>query len=187
MEDTKNEVKKTTKKKTTTSKSTTKKTSTSKPKTNTNNSTTKKSTRKRSNTKKKTTTNPVVKTIEENKIDIKNYDPKEVELTAIDTPEERDDIADAIKEENKQELLEITQEVKIVEAKVEEKKTKNKDKIVDYGIVVVIIGLFILVLTTYLTSAIELSYQYVNMLVIISIAIEALGVAIMLVGTINKD
>ena len=186
MEDTKNEVKKTTKKKTTTSKSTTKKTSTSKPKTTSTKSTAKKPARKRTNTKKKEV-KAEVKTIEENKVDIKNYDPKEIEITAIDTPEERDDIAEAIKEENKQELLEITQEVKIVEAKKEEKKIKNKDKIVDYGIVVVIIGLFILVLTTYLTSAIDLSYQDVNMLVIISIAIEALGVAIMLVGTINKD
>lgn len=170
MEDTKNEVKKTTKKKASTSKTTTKKT------------TTKKSTRKRTNTKK-----PVVKTIEENKVDIKNYDPKEVEIAAIDTPEERDDIAEAIKEDNKKEILEITQEIKLVQAKEEKKELKNKDKIVDIGIVVVIIGLFILVLTTYLTSAIELSYQDVNMLVIISIAIEALGVAIMLVGTINKD
>ena len=176
MEDTKNEVKKTTKKKTTsTSKNTTKK------------STTKKSTRKRTNTKKSTTKKPVVKTIEQNKVDIKNYDPKEVEMTAIDTPEERDDIAEAIKEDNKKEILEITQEIKLVQAKEEKKELKNKDKIVDIGIVVVIIGLFILVLTTYLTSAIELSYQDVNMLVIISIAIEALGVAIMLVGTINKD
>ncbi len=170
MEDTKNEVKKTTKKKASTSKTTTKKT------------TTKKSTRKRTNTKK-----PVVKTIEENKVDIKNYDPKKVEIAAIDTPKERDDIAEAIKEDNKKEILEITQEIKLVQAKEEKKELKNKDKIVDIGIVVVIIGLFILVLTTYLTSAIELSYQDVNMLVIISIAIEALGVAIMLVGTINKD
>ena len=175
MEDTKNEVKKTTKKKASTSKTAAKK------------STTKKSTRKRTNTKKTTTKKPVVKTIEENKVDIKNFDPKEVEITAIDTREERDDIAEAIKEDNKAEMEEITKKIQIVKAEVEKKGLKNKDKIVDIGIVVVIIGLFILVLTTYLTSAIELSYQDVNMLVIISIAIEALGVAIMLVGTINKD
>jgi len=175
MEDTKNEVKKTTKKKASTSKTTTNKT------------TAKKSTRKRTNTKKTTTKKPVVKTIEENKVDIKNYNPKEVEIVAIDTPEERDDIAEAIKKDNKAEIDEITKEIQIVKAEVEKKELKNKDKIVDIGIVIVIIGLFILVLTTYLTSAIELSYQDVNMLVIISIAIEALGVAIMLVGTINKD
>lgn len=165
MEDTKKEVKKTTKKTTT-------------------------GTKKKTTATKKTTTKkqakPVVKTIEENKVDIKNFDPKEVKATAIDTVEERDDIAEAIKNENKQEIIEIKKEVKELAKKEETTKVKDNEKIIDFGIVVVIIGLFILVLTTYLTSAIDLSYQEVNILVIISIAIEALGVAIVLVGSLNR-
>lgn len=170
MEDTKKEVKKTTKKTTTGTK--------------------KKTTTKKTTTAKKTTTKkqakPVAKTIEENKVDIKNFDPKEVKATAIDTVEERDDIAEAIKNENKQEIIEIKKEVKELAKKEETTKVKDNEKIIDFGIVVVIIGLFILVLTTYLTSAIDLSYQEVNILVIISIAIEALGVAIVLVGSLNR-
>ena len=169
MEDTKKEVKKTTKKTTgTKKKTTTKKTTTA----------------KKTTTKKQT--KPVAKTIEENKVDIKNFDPKEVKATAIDTVEERDDIAEAIKNENKQEIIEIKKEVKELAKKEETTKVKDNEKIIDFGIVVVIIGLFILVLTTYLTSAIDLSYQEVNILVIISIAIEALGVAIVLVGSLNR-
>lgn len=167
MEDTKKEVKKSTKKNNTTG--------------------TKK---KNTNSTKKTTTKkqvkPVVKTIEENKVDIKNFDPKEVKETAIDTKEERTDIAEAIKKENKQEITEIKKEVKELVKKETTTKIRDNEKIIDFGIVVVIIGLFILVLTTYLTSAIDLSYQEVNILVIISIAIEALGVAIVLVGSLNR-
>ena len=175
MEDTKKEVKKTTKNTTgTKKKTTTKKTTTAKKTTAAKNTTTKKQEK------------PVVKTIEENKVDIKNFDPKEVKATAIDTAEERDDIAEAIKNENKQEIIEIKKEVKELAKKEETTKVKDNEKIIDFGIVVVIIGLFILVLTTYLTSAIDLSYQEVNILVIISIAIEALGVAIVLVGSLNR-
>lgn len=176
MEDTKKEVKKTTKKTTTGTKkkTTTKKTTTAKKTTAAKKTTTKKQEK------------PVVKTIEENKVDIKNFDPKEVKATAIDTVEERDDIAEAIKNENKQEIIEIKKEVKELAKKEETTKVKDNEKIIDFGIVVVIIGLFILVLTTYLTSAIDLSYQEVNILVIISIAIEALGVAIVLVGSLNR-
>ena len=175
MEDTKKEVKKTTKKTTgTKNKTTNKKTTTAKKTTAAKKTTTKKQEK------------PVVKTIEENKVDIKNFDPKEVKATAIDTVEERDDIAEAIKNENKQEIIEIKKEVKELAKKEETTKVKDNEKIIDFGIVVVIIGLFILVLTTYLTSAIDLSYQEVNILVIISIAIEALGVAIVLVGSLNR-
>ncbi len=176
MEDTKKEVKKTTKKTTTGTK---KKTTTKK------NTTAKKTTAAKKTTTKKQE-KPVVKTIEENKVDIKNFDPKEVKATAIDTAEERDDIAEAIKNKNKQEIIEIKKEVKELAKKEETTKVKDNEKIIDFGIVVVIIGLFILVLTTYLTSAIDLSYQEVNILVIISIAIEALGVAIVLVGSLNR-
>ena len=44
----------------------------------------------------------------------------------------------------------------------------KKDKLVDLGILVIIIGLFILVLTTYLTSAMDLSYTVTNNLVILA-------------------
>lgn len=184
------ETKKNTKKKATT---TTKKNTTTKKKTTSKNANTKK---KNTSTKPKKKVTPVKEVkkqeevkveevvekepvVEEVKIDPETFDPKETKEEDIDTVEERNEIAEIIKDDNKEEIASIKQEIK-------EENTTKKDKVIDAGIVVVVLGLFILVLTTYLTSVIELSYQETNILVIVALAVEALGVAIMLVGTFKK-
>ena len=161
-----------------------KKKTTTKKKTSGNKTTTK---RKRS-TKKATPkvveevkVENTVETTPVEEVKVEEFDPKTVEIEQIDTEEERNEIAETIKEENKNEIAEIKEEIK------ESNELTSKDKITDAGIVVVVIGLFILVLTTYLTSVIELSYQETNILVIVALTVEAIGVAVMLVGTFSKN
>ena len=54
------------------------------------------------------------------------------------------------------------------------------------GIVIVIIGLFILVLTTYLTGSLDLSYTITNYLVIGALVVELVGIIIIIVNSIRK-
>lgn len=76
------------------------------------------------------------------------------------------------------------EEVKIVEKHVELEKQKD-DKIskrVDLGILTVIIGLFLLVLTTYLSSEMDLTIETTRILIIVSLVIEAIGMLVMIVN-----
>ena len=111
---------------------------------------------------------------------------KEVAPEAVDTKEERDQIAEAVKEEKEvtEELNEIKEEIK------KEKKiasvNEKKEKLTDLGILIVIIGLLILVLTTYLTGSLDLSYTITNYLVIGALVVELVGIIIIIVNSIRK-
>ena len=67
-----------------------------------------------------------------------------------------------------------------------EAKLKKKDKMVDFGILVVICGLFILILTTYLSFSIDLSYKVTNTGVVIALVVELVGIALVIANSFSK-
>ena len=85
-------------------------------------------------------------------------------------------------------------EEKIEKAKEEEIKptisksniSKEKDKSIDLGILIVVMGLFLLVITTYFSKALTLSSLVTNILVILSLVIEAFGIIVIIVNSIRK-
>ena len=63
---------------------------------------------------------------------------------------------------------------------------KEKDRSIDLGILIVVIGLFVLVITTYFSKALTLSDIVTNILVITSLLIEAFGIVVIIVNSIRK-
>ncbi len=72
-------------------------------------------------------------------------------------------------------------EVKELE-RVDDNLDKKINKRIDIGILTVIIGLFVLVLTTYLSGEIDLSIEVTRILIVASLVIEAIGMLIMVVN-----
>ena len=118
-------------------------------------------------------------------INEKEFDPKKVSPAAVDTKAERDRIVQAYveKEEVSDNLKKINREIR-KEARAA--AADKRDKLIDLGILVVIVGLFILVLTTYLTGSLDLSYTITNYLVIAALAVEAIGIIVIIYNSIRK-
>ena len=118
-------------------------------------------------------------------INEKEFDPKEVSPEAVDTKEERDQIAQAYKDDE-----EVTQELKEIKAEIKQARksssTDKKEKLIDLGILIVIVGLLVLVVTTYLTGSLDLSYQITNYLVIGALSIEVIGILVIIFNSIKK-
>ena len=118
-------------------------------------------------------------------INEKEFDPKKVAPEAVDTKAERDRIVQAYveKEEVADNLKKINREMR-KEQRIA--AADKRDKLIDLGILVVIIGLFILVLTTYLTGSLDLSYTITNYLVITALVVEAIGIIVIIYNSIRK-
>ena len=65
-------------------------------------------------------------------------------------------------------------------------KHERKDKLVDVGILVVICGLFVLILTTYLSFSIDLDYKLTNTGVVVALIIEFIGIILVIANSFNK-
>lgn len=148
-----------TKSKTTGTKSAAKKTTTT--------ATSKSSVTKNTNTPKKTTTAK------------KKAEPKKV------TQEKKEEVINPPIQNIIEEKQPVIKEEKIENIELNEKNA-SKDKLVDLGILIVIVGLFILVLTTYLTSSLDLSYRMTNNLVIVSLIVEAIGICVIIANSIRR-
>lgn len=89
-------------------------------------------------------------------------------------------------------VTETVEEPKVEEAKItkDEKvnveRDKKYDRRVDVGILLLIIGLFGLLITLYLTSTMELSHNVTNGLVIGSMALEVVGIIVILYNSFCK-
>lgn len=187
----------------------TKKTSTQKKTTNVKNSTktttTKKSAApaKKATAKKAATTQTTKKTTAQKKTPVKKTEKK---VEKIVTPVE--DIKEEVKYESinkdtvvKEEKVdidptEVVENVNVVLVK-EEKKTKElskdakddnekRDKLIDVGILIAIIGLFILVLTAYLATSTDLSYTTTNNLVMIAVGVQAIALVIIICNIFRR-
>ncbi len=64
---------------------------------------------------------------------------------------------------------------------------KRKEKRVDLGILVVIAGLFILILTTYLSFSIDLNYKVTNTGVVIALVVELTGIIIVIANSFRRN
>lgn len=79
------------------------------------------------------------------------------------------------------------EEAKITkDEKVNVERDKKYDRRVDVGILLLIIGLFGLLITLYLTSTMELSHNVTNGLVIGSMALEVVGIIVILYNSFCK-
>ncbi len=67
-----------------------------------------------------------------------------------------------------------------------EERMKKKDKMVDLGILVIICGLFILIITTYLSFSIDLSYKVTNTGVVIALVVELVGIALVIANSFSR-
>lgn len=129
-------------------------------------------------------TQPLLK-VEEDKIEV-------VEENIIDNDVENESVNEiALEEIIEVKELErpIKKEEKIqetVENKKIEKIIQKDNKLMDAGILVVLIGMFILVLITYITSAFNLNYLITNILVGISLLIEAVGIIVIIISLGKK-
>jgi len=66
-------------------------------------------------------------------------------------------------------------------------ENKKKEKRVDLGILVVIAGLFILILTTYLSFSIDLNYKVTNTGVVIALVVELTGIIIVIANSFRRN
>ena len=82
-------------------------------------------------------------------------------------------------------MVEVKEEKKIetVEVKLENKK---RDQWVDLGILIIILGLFVLVLTTYLTTSTDISYTLTNNFVLGAVGIQAVGLILIICNIFRK-
>lgn len=190
-----------TKKKTTTAKKTTankKTTNTNKKTTSTKKSTTTKATsnkstatkkpvaKKNTNTKKNTQLKEydIKKTVA--KKPVKKQAPKAPVVPEVVVPvEEAKPIVHPMSEPNYEEVK-VEQPV-VVEPVVTVNKPAKKDKLIDTGILVVIIGLFILLVTTYLATTLSLTNTVTKILVGVSLVTELTGIILIIIGSVKKD
>ncbi len=102
-------------------------------------------------------------------------------------------------EENKEEIEEIKQEMQVVSQPefieenikeeledVKEYKTLKKDRFVDAGILIVVIGLFVLVVTAFLNNSMNLKDNIVMDLVIVSLSVEVIGIILIFISAFKK-
>ncbi len=156
-------------------------------KTNNKNNGNKKAPVAKKNTKKATEHKP----LDQEKAMPKELDQEksEVQKEKIETPKKGEVAEPPLVEVNFKELADMREEEETLAAhKLSdgERLLKRKDKLVDIGILVVIVGLFVLVLTTYLTGSLDLSYELTNTLVILSLVIEAIGICIIVANSFNR-
>ena len=149
-------------------------------------------------TKKKTTTKNtgVKKTTKKpaKEVEVKNEEVKEfveaekVETTVVEEETKTEDTITNLNEKNVKVNQNVKDEIVPVDTTIEEKEVKEtkKDNLVDIGILVVIIGLFILIITTYLSFSVDLSYMLTNTGVIIALIVELTGISIVVTNSINK-
>lgn len=163
----------TTKKTTGAKKTTTKKTNTTKK------TTTKKTTQLKEYDIKKTTTKKPVKKTNKPKVVEKVEEVKPIEeVTPVVHP-----MSEPVYEEVK---VEETKTAEIIEVKPVNKVSK-KDKLIDTGILVVIIGLFVLLVTAYLATTLSLTNTVTKILVGVSLVTELTGIILIIIGSIKKD
>ena len=96
-----------------------------------------------------------------------------------------------VEEVKVQKEIKVEEEPKVIETPKEKSKevvkSSKADKLVDLGIIIIIIGLFVLVLTAYLTNKINMSFELTNTLAILSVLVEIVGIIIVIVNSIKKD
>ena len=67
-----------------------------------------------------------------------------------------------------------------------EAENKKRDQWVDLGILIIILGLFVLVLTTYLTTSTDISYTLTNNFVLGAVGIQAVGLILIICNIFRK-
>ena len=148
-------------------------------------------------TKKKTTTKKAGTKKTHKKpakaVEVKNEEVKEfVEAEKVETPvveeTKTEDTITNLNEKNVKVNQTVKDEIVPVDTTIEEKEVKEtkKDNMVDIGILVVIVGLFILIITTYLSFSVDLSYMLTNAGVIIALIVELTGISIVVANSISK-
>lgn len=188
-----------TKKKTTTAKKTTsinkKTTNTNKKTTSTKKAGTAKSTSAKKNTTAKKNTNTKTTT------QLKEYDikttvtKKPVKKETTKAPKVPEVVApvEEVKpiihpmSEPEYEEVKVEQPVVIAEPVITTNKPAKKDKLIDTGILVVIIGLFVLLVTTYLATTLSLTNTVTKILVGVSLVTELTGIILIIIGSVKKD
>jgi hypothetical protein len=187
------ETKKTTAKKTSTvKKANTNKTKTTKKATTAKTTTPKKKTAPKKTTTKKTTTKApkkvekvveqetdvvIAPVVEEEPVEVETF----IELTEPTVIEEDKKLEEVIEKEIE---LEKTQELSLSELKEEVKKAEKR---IDIGIGIVLLGLIILIVTTYLSSATDIAKNIIDGLVVGSLAIEFIGIIVIIYNTIKSN
>ena len=104
-----------------------------------------------------------------------------VELSEPTVIEEEKKLEEVIEKEKE---LEKTQELSLSELKEEVKKAEKR---IDIGIGIVLLGLIILIVTTYLSSATDIAKNIIDGLVVGSLAIEFIGIIVIIYNTIKSN
>lgn len=149
---------------------------------------TKKKTTTKNTGAKKTTKKPA-KEVEVKNEEVKEFvEAEKVETTVVEEETKTEDTITNLNEKNVKVNQNVKDEIVPVDTTIEEKEVKEtkKDNLVDIGILVVIIGLFILIITTYLSFSVDLSYMLTNTGVIIALIVELTGISIVVTNSINK-
>ena len=149
---------------------------------------TKKKTTTKNTGAKKTTKKPA-KEVEVKNEEVKEFvEAEKVETTVVEEETKTEDTITNLNEKNVNVNQNVKDEIVPVDTTIEEKEVKEtkKDNLVDIGILVVIIGLFILIITTYLSFSVDLSYMLTNTGVIIALIVELTGISIVVTNSINK-
>ena len=149
---------------------------------------TKKKTTTKNTGAKKTTKKPA-KEVEVKNEEVKEFvEAEKVETTVVEEETKTEDTITNLNEKNVKVNQNVKDEIVPVDTTIEEKEVKEtkKDNLVDIGILVVIIGLFILIITTYLSFSVDLSYILTNTGVIIALIVELTGISIVVTNSINK-
>lgn len=138
--------------------------------------------------KKATKSTTAKKTTEKKGADKKETVKTPVKTTAKTTTSAKTKKAEVkvpVKEEPvvKEEIVTKSEEVIVEKAiKKDDARDAKINKRIDIGILTVIIGLFVLVLTTYLSTEMDLSIQTTRILIVSALAIEAIGMIVMIVN-----
>lgn len=149
---------------------------------------TKKKTTTKNTGAKKTTKKPA-KEVEVKNEEVKEFvEAEKVETSVVEEETKTEDTITNLNEKNVKVNQNVKDEIVPVDTTIEEKEVKEtkKDNLVDIGILVVIIGLFILIITTYLSFSVDLSYMLTNTGVIIALIVELTGISIVVTNSINK-
>lgn len=134
-------------------------------------------------TKKKTTTTKKGTTATKAATTKKTTTSKSKTATSAKT--KKAEVKVPVKEEPvvKEEIVTKSEEVIVEKAiKKDDARDAKINKRIDIGILTVIIGLFVLVLTTYLSTEMDLSIQTTRILIVSALAIEAIGMIVMIVN-----
>ena len=134
---------------------------------------------------------PKEKEIEEKiieEVNKENFVQPEIDVQAYDKLEENKEEINEIKEEinvvNKSDFVE--ENIKEELEDVKEYKTLKKDRFVDAGILIVVIGLFVLVITAFLNNSMNLKDNIVMDLVIVSLSVEVIGIILIFISAFRK-